>query len=448
MASTHTHHPDLPGNTSAHTPSGGSQHAKSDHPAIAPGEIAIGVIIGRASEYFDFFVYAIASVLVFPTVFFPFKDHLAGTLYAFVIFSFAFIARPFGTVIFMAIQKKLGREVKLTLALFLLGLSTAGIAFLPTYDHLGVAAIVLLSLLRIGQGLALGGSWDGLPSLLAMNVPKNKRGWYAMLGQLGAPVGFIIAGLLFAYLIANLDSADFLDWGWRYPFYVAFAINVVALFARLRLVASEEYSSLLAERELEPTGVIEISRTQGRNLIIGALAALASYALFHLVAVFPLSWISLYSPRSISDFLMVQVFGAMLMMIGIVLSGPIADHFGRRTTLGALAVLIAVLSGFVPTLMNGGDTGQDIFILVGFALLGLSYGQAAGAVTANFPSKYRYTGAALTSDLAWLVGAGFAPLVALGLSAHFGLAYVSIYLLSGAVASLAALSVNRALDNR
>eukprot|EP01037_Dinobryon_pediforme_P029629 gene29629-33341_t len=120
MASTHIHHPDLPGNTSAHTPSGGSQHAKSDHPAIAPGEIAIGVIIGRASEYFDFFVYAIASVLVFPTVFFPFKDHLAGTLYAFVIFSFAFIARPFGTVIFMAIQKKLGREVKLTLALFLL----------------------------------------------------------------------------------------------------------------------------------------------------------------------------------------------------------------------------------------------------------------------------------------------------------------------------------------
>ena len=111
-------------------------------------------------------------------------------------------------------------------------------------------------------------------------------------------------------------------------------------------------------------------------------------------------------------------------------------------------MLIAVLSGFVPTLINGGDTGQDIFILVGFALLGLSYGQAAGAVTANFPSKYRYTGAALTSDLAWLVGAGFAPLVALGLSAHFGLAYVSIYLLSGAVCSLAALSVNRALDIR
>ena len=452
MASTHIHHPDLPGKFPSDPHAGGSHHANQDasseHRAIAPGEIAVGVIIGRASEYFDFFVYAIASVLVFPTVFFPFKQHLEGTLYAFVIFSFAFVARPFGTVISMEIQRRLGREVKLTLALFLLGFCTAGIAFLPTYEHVGFTAIVLLSLLRIGQGLALGGSWDGLPSLLAMNVPKNKRGWYAMLGQLGAPVGFSIAGLLFAYLIANLSNAEFLDWGWRYPFYVAFAINVVALFARLRLVASEEYAALLAERELEPTSVVEIAGTQSRNLIIGALAALASYALFHLVSVFPLSWISLYSPRSISDFLMVQVFGAALMMIGIVLSGPIADRFGRRTTLGALAVLIAVFSGFVPTLMSGGNTGEDLFILVGFALLGLSYGQAAGAVTANFPTKYRYTGAALTSDLAWLVGAGFAPLVALGLSAHFGLAYVSIYLLSGAVSSLAALSVNRALDNR
>ena len=136
---------------------------------------------------------------------------------------------------------------------------------------------------------------------------------------------------------------------------------------------------------------------------------------------------------------MIQVLGSVLMMLGIVLSGLIADRIGRRRTLGSLAVLIAVLSGFVPTLMDGGDRGQDIFILVGFALLGLSYGQAAGAVTANFPAKYRYTGAALTSDLAWLIGAAFAPLVALGLSAHFGLAYVSIYLLSGAVASLAAL---------
>jgi MFS family permease len=220
----------------------------------------------------------------------------------------------------------------------------------------------------------------------------------------------------------------------------------VALFARLRLVSTNEYAKLLDERELEPVSVIEMGRSQGRNVLIGALAALASYALFHLVTVFPLSWIRLYSPRSISGFLVIQMCGAALMAICVVASGLIADRFGRRTTLGTLAALIAILSAFVPALMEGGQLGEDIFILLGFSLLGLSYGQAAGAVTANFPAKYRYTGAALTSDLSWLVGAGFAPLVALGLSAHFGLAYVSLYLLSGAVCSLAALSLNRALE--
>lgn len=448
MSSTSIHGGALPGDLSPHSRTGEHRGAHDEHSSIEPGEIAIGVVIGRASEYFDFFVYAIASVLVFPSVFFPFEQKLEGTLYAFLIFSFAFIARPFGTVAFMAIQRRFGRETKLTSALFLLGISTAGIAFLPTYGHLGFASIVLLSILRFGQGIALGGSWDGLPSLLALNAPQNKRGWYAMLGQLGAPVGFIIAAALFSFLLSHLATEDFLDWGWRYPFYVAFAINVVALFARLRLVSTNEYARLLDEHELEPVSVVEMTQSQGRNVVIGALAALASYALFHLVTVFPLSWISLYSTRSVSEFLDLQMTGAMLAACGVVASGLIADRVGRRTTLGVLACLIAVFSGFVPTLMDGGDLGQNVFLALGFLLLGLSYGQAAGAVTANFPAKYRYTGAALTSDLAWLVGAGFAPLVALGLSAHFGLAYVSLYLLSGAAGSLAALSLNRALEIR
>lgn len=428
-----------------HPTEGGARAADADHSHIAPGEIAVGVVIGRASEYFDFFVYGIASVLVFPAVFFPFEQRLEGVLWAFVIFSFAFIARPFGTVISMAIQRRFGRETKLTIALFLLGTSTAGIAFLPGYASIGFTAIVLLSIFRFAQGLALGGSWDGLPSLLALNAPPNKRGWYAMLGQLGAPLGFFVASALFAYLYSSLPLADFLDWGWRYTFYVAFAINVVALFARLRLVATDEYARLLEERELQPTSVVELTRSQGANLLIGAFAALASYALFHLITVFPLSWISLYSDQSITEFLIVQMVGAVFGAIGIVASGLIADRIGRRFTLGGLAAMIAVFSGFAPTLLDGGRIGQDIFIVLGFALLGLSYGQAAGAVTSNFAPKYRYVGAALTADLAWLIGAAFAPLVALGLSAHFGLAFVSIYLLSGALGTLAALGLNRAL---
>jgi len=425
-----------------------ARRISADDPKIAPGEIAIGVIIGRASEYFDFFVYGIASVLVFPAVFFPFEKGLEGTLYAFTIFSFAFIARPLGSIAFMRIQRRFGREAKLTIALFLLGFSTAGIAFLPGYASLGAASIVILSLLRVGQGIALGGSWDGLPSLLALNAPQNRRGWYAMLGQLGAPVGFALASGLFAFLYSSLSQEDFLSWGWRYPFYVAFAINVVALFARLRLVATNEYARLLDAHELEPTDVVELGRSQGSTVLIGAFAALASYALFHLVTVFPLSWIKLYSNQSISEFLVVQVVGAALAAVGIVASGLIADRYGRRHTLGALAVLIAVFSGFAPTLLDGGRIGQDIFILVGNVLLGLSYGQASGTVTSNFETRHRYTGAALTSDLAWLIGAAFAPLVALGLSANFGLGFVSVYLLSGAACTLAALSLNRAMEIR
>lgn len=426
-----------------HIPGNDARHGSTDHSEVHPGEIAIGVIIGRASEYFDFFVYGIASVLVFPAVFFPFAPPLTATLYAFTIFAFAFVARPIGSVAFMHIQKTFGREAKLTAALFLLGVSTAGIAFVPGFNSLGGASIVLLSVFRVGQGIALGGSWDGLPSLLALNAPENRRGWYAMLGQLGAPVGFVIASGLFAFLYSSLSTDDFIEWGWRYPFYVAFAINVVALFARLRLVTTHEYARLLDERELEPTNVVEMARAQGSTVILGAFAALASYALFHLVTIFPLSWIRLYSSQSISEFLGIQMFGAALAAVGIIASGKIADQYGRRRTLGTLAILIAVFSGFAPTLLGGGRLGQDIFILLGFTLLGLSYGQAAGAVNSDFEAKYRYTGAALTSDLAWLIGAAFAPLVALGLSAKFGLGYVSVYLLSGAACTLGALTITR-----
>ena len=425
-----------------------SAAAGSSGSHVAPGDIAVGVVIGRASEYFDYFVYGIASVLVFPAVFFPNETQLTGVLHAFVIFSFAFISRPLGSVLFMQVQRRFGRSTKLTLSLFLLGTCTAGIAFLPGYAELGQTAVVLLAILRIGQGVALGGSWDGLPSLLAMSAPRHKRGWYAMMGQLGAPLGFALAAGLYALLNSSLEPEDFLSWGWRYPFFCAFAINVVALFARLRLVVTDEYSALLNARELAPSDGRELLRSQGLNVVVGAFGALASYALFHLVTVFPLSWIMLYSTQSVNGFLLIQILGAVLAAAGTVGSGLIADQIGRRRTLGLLATLIAVFSGFAPTLLDGGTLGQDVFILIGFSLLGLSYGQAAGAMNASFEPKFRYTGAALTSDLAWLIGAGFAPLVALGLSANFGLGYVSLYLLSGAACTLGALWVNRKMEAR
>ena len=422
----------------------GSRHPEE----VAPSEIAIGVIIGRISELFDFFVFGIAAVIVFPAVFFPYESLLAGTLDSFLVFAFGFIARPVGSMLFRVIHTRYGRGTKLTAALFLLGTSTCGIAFLPGYADIGRTSIILLSLLRITQGIAVGGSWDGLPSLLALSAPQSKRGWYAMIPQLSAPLGFVIAAALFAFSWASLSAEDFNSWGWRYPFYVAFAINVVALFARLRLVMSPEFGHLLKSRELEPSPLNELFRTQGANIVLGSLAPLASYALFHLVTVFPLSWPLLFPNQSILHILIVQIIGAFVAVPCMAISGKIADRLGRRMSLAIYAALIAVYSGWSAVLLNGTATGSTLFILIGFALLGLSHAQSAGAVNSSFPGRYRYSGAVLTSDLGWLVGAAFAPLVALELAVHLGLGYVGLYLLSGAAGTLAALLVNRSLEAR
>ncbi|MDB5701865.1 MAG: arabinose transporter permease [Sphingomonadales bacterium] len=418
------------------------------HGDIAPSEIAIGVVIGRTSEFFDFFVYAIASVLVFPALIFPYVDRLTGTFYSFAIFALAFVARPIGSLIFLGLDETLGRGTKLTIALFLLGGSTAAVAFLPGYETIGIWSAVLLAVFRIGQGIALGGQWDGLSSLLALNAPENKRGWYAMLPQLGAPLGLIVASGLFAFFVSTLSTADFLEWGWRYPFFVAFAINVVALFARLRMVTTPEYTALFESRDLEPSSVAETVRSDWRTIVIGAFAPLASFALFHMVTVFPLSWVMLFTTEDAARFLVFEIIGGAVGLVGLVASGLIADRVGRRYLLGVSAAGIAVFSGFAPQLLDGGPSGEVVFMVVGFALLGLSFGQSSGAVATNFASARRYTGAALTSDLAWLVGAGFAPLVALWLASRYGLLAAGAYLLSGAIGTLVALGINKELGRR
>ena len=416
-----------------------------DREGSTPATIAIGVIIGRVSEFFDFFVYAIASVIVFPALVFPFVDRLTGTVYSFAIFALAFMARPIGSLIFMWIDGRHGRGVKLTIALFLLGGSTAAIAFMPGYQTIGYWAVPLLALFRAGQGVALGGTWDGLASLLSLNAPDNRRGWYAMMPQVGAPIALLVVSALFAFFLDHLSVEDFLGWGWRYPFFVALAINVVALFARLRIVVTQEFEDLFKTRDLQPSPVIPTVRREGRTIFIGAFAPLASFALFHMVTVFPLSWIALFTRESIQHFLVIEMIGSVVGILAIVASGFIADQTGRRTLLGASAAAIALFSVAAPLLLTGGDLGEVAFMVIGFILLGLSFGQSSGVVASNFTPQSRYTGSALTSDLAWMFGAGFAPLAALLLTMHFGLAASGVYLLSGAVCTLVALYINKEL---
>ena len=415
--------------------------------AIAPADVAIGVIIGRSSEAFSFFVYGIASVLVFPHVVFPFAPPNVAILYSFAVFSLSFMARPVGSVVFMWLDRHFGRGTKLTVALVLLGGSTASIAFLPPYSAIGYLSILGLMLFRCGQGFALGGAWDGLSSLLALNAPASRRGRYAMIPQLGAPIGFMIAAGLFAYFLFNLDESDFLDWGWRYMFFVAFVINVVALFARLRLIATREFAELYESRALQPTPVIAMLRANWRTVLIGAFVPLSSYALYHLVSIYPVWYVGLDPKRSIAGFLLIQCVGAVVQIIGTIASGEIADGIGRRNLIGTCAVGIVVLGLITPFLL-GSAGGETVFVLLGFGLLGLAFGQAGGAVASNFSGTDRYTGSALTTDLAWMIGAGFAPLVAIGAYEVAGSWAVCAYLISGAACTGAALALNKRLAHQ
>ena len=432
------------------TSSGLEQDARrmhADGKPLSPGSVAIGVVIGRTSEFFDFFVYGLGSILVFPKFIFPFAPNaVTATLMAFALFPLAFLARPVGSFMFMWIDRNYGRGTKLTVALFILGGSTASIAFLPGYETIGYWAVALLALFRLGQGFALGGAWDGLASLLNLSAPANHRGWYAMIPQLGAPFGFALASILFGYFVSNLSEADFLAWGWRYPFFVAFAINVVALFARLRIVASKEFGAAMEAQELEPRPVFEMLSKHAIDVVLGAFVPLASFAMFHLVTIFPLSWVILTGGQSAAEFLWVQVAGAVVGAVAIVLSGLLADRIGRRNQLMLGAILIAIFSFSAPFLLDAGGKGQDAYILIGFFILGLTFGQSSGAVSSRFTQYYRYTGAALTSDLAWLVGAAFAPLVALGLASSFGIIFIGGYLIPGAICTIAALTLTRVLD--
>lgn len=415
---------------------------------IRPGEIAIGVVIGRTGEFFDFFVYAIAAVLVFPAWVFPYADPLTATLYSFALFSLAFIGRPIGTLLFTLIDQRHGRGVKLTIAMFLLGGSTMAIALLPSHAQVGALSAWLLGFFRLCQGIALGGAWDGLPALLSLNSPREKRGWYAMIPQLGAPIGLFMASILFAYFLAILAPQDFLQWGWRYPFFVALAINVVALFARLRLVATPEFVRLFESGELQPSPPFETLFAEWRTILLGAFAPLAAFALFHLMAVFPLSYVELYEGADALRFLLLEAAGAVVCTLAILASGVVADRTGRRAVLGVSALLIGIFSGFAPQLLGAGLLGETLYMIGGFALLGLAFGQSSGAVNSSFQPHYRYTGAAIVSNTAWFIGAGFAPLVALFLASRFGLWSVGLYLLSGVICSLAALGLNRGWAKR
>ncbi|MEM6634602.1 MAG: MFS transporter [Pseudomonadota bacterium] len=389
-------------------------------------EVVTTVVMARVTDFFGFFVYAIASALVFPRLFFPMFDQVTGTMISFALFALAFIVRPFASLAGRWVQMKIGKAGKISLALMLLGTSTVAIGLLPGYDRIGWLAPALLASLRILQGIGLGGAWDGITLQLQNAAPEGRKGLYAMVPQLGGPIGFIVAASLFFVLTGFLTDEEFINFGWRFAFFAVMAVNVVSLFARLRLLTADFGAD---EVLTQSAPYLDLISTQWRPILLSTMMPLASYALFHLVTVFPLAYTVIYTDIPIDRIILLQLLGGVLAVLTVIAAGVLADKYHKRGVLWVSIALMIPLCFTLPLL----DTRPAIYILFGFAILGLAYGQASAIVPNRYPPEYRYSGTALSTNLSWIVGAAFAPLVGLALTAWFGIWATAFYLLSGIV---------------
>ncbi|WP_317205643.1 MFS transporter [Janthinobacterium sp.] len=408
--------------------------------ANSPGTVLFASLIGTTIEFFDFYIYATAAVLVFPKLFFPASDAAAATLQSLATFAIAFFARPVGSAVFGHFGDRVGRKATLVAALLTMGLSTVFIGLLPTYASIGTAAPLLLALCRFGQGLGLGGEWGGAVLLATENAPPGKRAWYGMFPQLGAPIGFFLSGGIFLLLTQTLSDAEFFSYGWRIPFLASALLVIVGLYVRLKITETPAFREVLEKNERVKLPVVTVFREHARVLVLGTLIALATFVLFYLMTVFALSWGTTALGFSRRDFLILQLFAVVFFAITIPLAALLADVHGRRLTLIVVSAAI-VLFGLVLAPMFGSGSAWEVtlFMSLGLGLMGMTYGPLGTMLSELFPAEVRYTGASLTFNLAGILGASLAPYIATWLATHYGLQYVGYYLSAAALVSLIAL---------
>jgi metabolite-proton symporter len=402
--------------------------------------ILFASLIGTTVEFFDFYIYATAAALVFPKLFFPEYDAASATLQSFATFALAFFARPIGSALFGHFGDRIGRKATLVTALLTMGVSTIGIGLLPTYGSIGVFAALLLALCRVGQGIGLGGEWGGAVLLATENAPPGKEAWYGCFPQLGAPLGFLCSTGTFVLLTQTLSDAQFLAWGWRVPFLASAVLVVVGLYIRLQLVETPKFNAVMARDERVRVPLWTVLARHGRSVVLGTLAATATFLVFYLMTVFTLSWATTKLGFARGDFLLLLMVGVLFFGATIPLSALLADRFGSRAMLIAASVAIIAL-GFAITPLFGAGTTTGVlgFLALGLSITGLTYGPLGSALAALFPTHVRYTGASLTFNLAGIIGASPAPYLATSLARQHGLAYVGYYLSATAALSLIAL---------
>ncbi len=409
--------------------------------AMAPktGRIIVASLIGTAVEFYDFYIYGTAAALVLGPVFFPTHVPEAEQLAAFLTFGIAFLARPVGAFLFGHFGDRIGRKSTLVASMLVMGLSTTLIGLLPGYGTAGILAPVLLCLLRLGQGIGLGGEWGGAALLATESAPKGRRAWFGMFPQLGPSVGFLLSNGLFLILFAVLTNAQFLAWGWRIPFLASAVLVGIGLYVRGRLPETAAFQRSLARHERVRLPVREVLLRQGVPLLQGGFAMVVCYALFYISTVFALGYGTKtgHIPReTFLGFLCIAILG---MAIATPVAAALADRFGRRPVL-ILAALAAAISGFLTApLLGSGEPGLVLlFLVIELVLMGFTFAPMGALLPELFPTNLRYSGASAAYSLGGILGGSLAPYIAQRLVVYGGLPWVGHYITAAAVISLLA----------
>jgi MFS family permease len=397
-------------------------------------------LIGTAVEFYDFYIYATAASLVFGALFFPKADPASQLLASYATFAVAFVARPIGALAFGHFGDRIGRKSTLVVSLLLMGGSTIAIGFLPSYAVIGLAAPLLLGLLRFCQGFGLGGEWGGAALLAVENAPPGYMGRYGMMPQLGAPVGFIAANGLFLILGMLLTGGEFADWGWRLPFLASAPLIALGLWIRLRLVETPAFAKSLTEAPPARVPVADVAREFPRELIAGTFAVVACFAVFYLSTAFALGYGTANLGFDRRTFLALQLAAIPFMAIGTVLAGHWSDRRNPRQVLIAGCLATVVIGGLLgPMLGTGSAAVVWLFLSLALLTMGFVYGPLGAFLPSLFPTRVRYTGISLAFNIGGILGGGLAPILAQMLAANGNLSYVGVYLSGAATISLLAL---------